>query len=193
MAAVYPGTLPVTSAAGALLSTNPHSTLHNNMYDEIVAIATELGVNPRGTYATVKARLDAIPLGAWTSWTPVVVQSNTPTLTNNRSRYIQVGKMVFASANVTTTSSGTGNNRITMSLPVTAAFSDLGVVGSGIWYDTSDLKQYGAIVAILTTTTITFKATDGAWLEDLGGQFNANANAVANGDNLTMHVVYEAA
>lgn len=62
MAASYPASLPVTAAAGANLSTNPHSTLHNNMYDEIVAIATELGTSPKGTYASVKARLDDIPV-----------------------------------------------------------------------------------------------------------------------------------
>lgn len=63
MAAVYPSTLPTRATAGANLSTNPHSTLHNNMYDEIVALCTELGTVPKGGYATVKARLDAMPLG----------------------------------------------------------------------------------------------------------------------------------
>ena len=63
MPASYPASLPVKDPAGANLSTNPHSTLHDGMYDEIVAIATELSTNPKGTYASVKARLDAMPRG----------------------------------------------------------------------------------------------------------------------------------
>ena len=61
MAASYPASLPVKDPAGANLSTNPHSALHDGMYDEIVAIATELGTNPKGTAASVKARFDALP------------------------------------------------------------------------------------------------------------------------------------
>ena len=63
MAASYPASLPVKDAAGANLSTNPHSALHDGMYDEIVALATELGTSPKGVYASVKARLDAMPRG----------------------------------------------------------------------------------------------------------------------------------
>ena len=63
MAASYQASLPVKDPAGANLSTNPHSALHDGMYDEIVAIATELGTNPKGTAASVKARFDAVPRG----------------------------------------------------------------------------------------------------------------------------------
>lgn len=79
MAASYPSSLPVKDAAGANLSTNPHSTLHDDMYDEIVAIATELGTLPKGTAATVKARLDSMagPPSAWTA----------PTLLNSWANY----------------------------------------------------------------------------------------------------------
>lgn len=59
----YPSSLPVADPAGVNLASNPHSTLHDDMYDEIVAIATELGTLPKGTAASVKARLDALPLG----------------------------------------------------------------------------------------------------------------------------------
>lgn len=60
MAANYPDSLPVKEAAGANLSSNPHSTLHDDMYDEIVAIATELATNAKGDDASVKARLDRV-------------------------------------------------------------------------------------------------------------------------------------
>lgn len=57
----YPNSLPAISDAGANLSTNPHSGLHDDLRDEQLAIATELGTNPKGSYTSVKTRLD----GAW--------------------------------------------------------------------------------------------------------------------------------
>lgn len=54
----YPTSNPSIPNAGAQLSTNPHSVLHDSMRDEILAICTELGLSPSAGYATVKARLD---------------------------------------------------------------------------------------------------------------------------------------
>lgn len=45
----YPGSVPSSSPA-----------THTVVNDEIVAIATELGTNPKGSFADVKARLDAL-------------------------------------------------------------------------------------------------------------------------------------
>ena len=69
MAASYPTGLPTKTAAGANLGTDPHSTLHDSKWDEIVAIATELGLVPSGSDSTVRARLDRID-DAWASFTP---------------------------------------------------------------------------------------------------------------------------
>lgn len=38
----------------------PHDDLHTDANDAIVATQTELGVNPRGSYSDVRARLDAL-------------------------------------------------------------------------------------------------------------------------------------
>lgn len=68
MAAVYPAALATTTDlpdAGANLSTNPHSSLHNKNRDEIVAIEAELGVAPSGSYSTLRAREDA-------GWQPIL-------------------------------------------------------------------------------------------------------------------------
>ena len=40
-------------------ATVPHAAQHANANDAIEAVETELGTNPKGTYASVKARLDA--------------------------------------------------------------------------------------------------------------------------------------
>lgn len=58
----YPSSLPsfTTVATTDKLNTTPHSTLHNDITTELLAIATELGTIPKGAYSDVKARLDAV-------------------------------------------------------------------------------------------------------------------------------------
>jgi len=64
MATNYPGALDSftnpTSADALNSSTVPHATQHANLNDAVTAIETELGVSPKGSAATVKARLDSI-------------------------------------------------------------------------------------------------------------------------------------
>lgn len=54
----YPSSIPTIADAGANLSTNPHSSLHDQVRDELIAALNELGLAPSGTFSTVKARLD---------------------------------------------------------------------------------------------------------------------------------------
>lgn len=62
MAAEYPGT--IATIASDKQNTTPESTdhpgHHNKMAQEIVATQTELGTNPKGSKASVKARLDDV-------------------------------------------------------------------------------------------------------------------------------------
>lgn len=66
MATNYPGALDslTNPSAGDALTSPSHSAQHANANDAIEAIETELGTNPKGSAATVKARLDAIETGA---------------------------------------------------------------------------------------------------------------------------------
>ena len=65
MATNYPGSLDsITAVTGATLTSasvggRTHSQLHNDTADAVEAVQAELGTDPAGTYATVKARLDA--------------------------------------------------------------------------------------------------------------------------------------
>ena len=65
MATNYPGSLDsITAVTGATLTNasvggRTHSQLHNDTADAVEAVQAELGTDPAGTYATVKARLDA--------------------------------------------------------------------------------------------------------------------------------------
>ena len=63
MATNYPTTLDTftnpTSTDTLDSATVPHATQHDNINDAVLAIETELGTLPKGTFASVKARLVA--------------------------------------------------------------------------------------------------------------------------------------
>lgn len=62
MPSVYPGGLDSwpTDKTNATLTVDDHAPIHNDLADAINKIEAELGIEPSGTAATVKARLDAI-------------------------------------------------------------------------------------------------------------------------------------
>lgn len=61
--ATYPSAIKSFTNPGALNNLNfpLHTTQHGDANDEINAIETELGTLPKGTYGSVKARLDDLP------------------------------------------------------------------------------------------------------------------------------------
>ena len=71
MTTSYPGGLDnftnPTSTDTLSSATVPHATQHTNANDAIKAIETELGTNPKGSYASVAARL-AASTGSITTW-----------------------------------------------------------------------------------------------------------------------------
>lgn len=187
---------------GANLSTFPHSTLHGNANDAIIAIETELGVAPSDTFSTVKARLDDIAakvasvtpvLAALTSWTPSVTQAVNVTVTNNYSRYQRVGRMVTGWFKVTVTGAGTTANPIIVTFPVTAATTQL-VVGSGEVFDTSASNKFSALLFMPSTTTFDFRYTNSTLLDNrLGIVTGSGSFGLAAGDTLMGSFHYEAA
>jgi hypothetical protein len=91
MAAVYPGALPTIAAnksddtdsksgadLGVSTTTGDHAAHHNKLAEELVAIATELGVNPSASFADVTTRLNAV-----TSVRKTADQTNTTTTLAN--------------------------------------------------------------------------------------------------------------
>ena len=65
MATNYPGSIDslTNPSPGAALTSPSHSAQHANANDAIEAIETELGTTPKGSAASVKARLDGIENG----------------------------------------------------------------------------------------------------------------------------------
>lgn len=143
MAANYPGSLPVKEAAGANLSTNPHSQLHDDMYDEIVAIGTELGTAPSGAETTVKARLDRVTptLGAWTPWTPT--WATTIGNATVDASYIRIGRLVVFELDVIIGSTtDLFGSEVRFSLPFNMTNSIAKHLGSCTLYDATGPTFY---------------------------------------------------
>jgi len=64
-------------------STVPHASEHANANDAIKAIETELGTNPKGSYASVSGRLaDAIPLSTVTTKGDLIAATGASTVAN---------------------------------------------------------------------------------------------------------------
>lgn len=60
----YPANLDTWPTIGPLLSSTPHSDVHEDLQDAIEAIQTELGTNPSGASATVRDRIAATAVQA---------------------------------------------------------------------------------------------------------------------------------
>ena len=135
--------------------------------------------------------------GALGSWTPVVVQSNTPTLTVASSSSSRIGRMIFFDAVVNLTSSGTAGNNVTISLPVAAkTYDGHSTIGFGHLTQTGGAKRYQFEMIPASATTAKFHVKDGAGSGTTEGiylgvtQFTA---ALVSGDVISIHGHYEAA
>jgi hypothetical protein len=146
--------------------------------------------------------LDAMLCYTGSTWvrtaavTTTAVQTYTPTLmqgassvafgTANEARYIRTGCVVEAWVSVTATASGPGNQKITVSLPVTSSGHYIGgVVGHAAFRDASTSTWYALEATLDTTSAVNFVNTPGT------STFGADAAVtIASGDVLRMHVRY---
>jgi hypothetical protein len=156
-------TSPSTWVAGAILTASQLNTqLRDNM--------TEL----------------APFFAAWTSWTPVIKQSATVSITNNRSRYIKVGRLVIATFDVSCTSSGTASNAMVIEFgSIATAAAANSAYGSYRIFDTGITNYVGTLVAASTTAMNFYQDGNGNPL-GFGQQFTS-------GDSLQGTFVYESA
>lgn len=205
MASNYPAsldttaTLPAAAGVGANLSTFPHSAHHGNANDAIIAIETELGTAPSGTYSTVKARLDAqfgfiAPLGgAWTAWTTMTVtQGVGVTFSINQGSWMRVGRTVHARFFLSMTSAGTATTAFSMSgLPVAASMFGFLPVGQVVLNDASTGLQFQSFYVLENSTGGVFYNTVGGVANPRLGVSGFTA-ALASGDQLSGSITYEA-
>ncbi len=131
-----------------------------------------------------------VPLGAWTSFTPTLVQLGAVTKTVNYARFIRIGRLIISQVRLTVTGSGTGANNVFIGLPVTAAGADGRPWGTGEIFDTSAGALYSGNVITLGTTDVIIRAANTS-VSALGTTtFTAG---LAAGDEVGYSIMYEAA
>lgn len=118
------------------------------------------------------------------TYTPVVTQSNTPTLTVEKASYHTVAGMTHVVAHVNITSAGTAANAVVISLPVAA--TSYRMQGTGAIYDASANLWYNGVAIFATATTVVIVPNASA--TGLGASsFTA---ALASGDKVCIVLQY---
>lgn len=128
--------------------------------------------------------------GALTTWTPAIVQSGSVTATVTRATYHRMGRSIFYDYILTVTGTGTAFTDFTVSLPITAASSNVAtVIGQYTLSDVSLPQQWTGAAVPSSTTTMKLRAdTFGA--TNISYQGNT---ALAAGDIISCEGRYEAA
>lgn len=116
------------------------------------------------------------------TWTPVVTQSNTPTLSVEYAAYQKVGRWVNVLVSVNITSAGTASNGVTCTFPAAAGtLSSYRVLGQGAIFDASASLWYSGVALWNSATTFTINANGQGPLGSAGTSFTA---ALASGDKV---------
>ena len=129
---------------------------------------------------------------AWTSFTPTLWQgAATPNINKTvlYSKYLKVGKLVVVSVNVTATGAGTAGQAIQIrDIPAAAAAANQsGMIGSFTYFDSGNTNITGTVYG-LSTTSVGLQADRDNSPVGIVPNF-----AVANNDNLSLTLTYEAA
>ena len=150
-----------------------------------------------GTFAdgvSLKAA-EANDFFVWEDFTPVVTQSNTMTFTGSiRARYARVNKLVFVNFAAIFNTTGTSNNSIEFTLPVTASSTSFRVVGSALFKDASNSNQFILGIPVLSSTTACrFLSNTSTSMTTYIGLTNGPNLTLASNDLITVRLMYEAA
>lgn len=149
---------------------------------------------------TLHTQHNLLESAGWATYTPAITQSGDVTKTVTYARWVQLGKTVHVVVTLAVTGTGSANNRVTVSLPVTAHASLTGgvaTIGSGRIFDSSAGVVYRGVPVCQSTTTVRIEATGhtttgiaGDGLGAVGTPFTA---ALASGDIVEFSATYEAA
>lgn len=134
--------------------------------------------------------------GGLLSWAPTVTQSGTVTYTLNYGTYSRVGRRIHAEVILTITGTGTANNVVTLTLPVSAhagLVSDYADIGRGCINDASTAITSEGRVALNSATAIKIHFAASLPASFLGAASTSFTAALAAGDIISARVSYEAA
>jgi len=131
----------------------------------------------------------ARPDESWQTWTPAITQSVAVTSTIQEATYkISNSNEVTAVFKITATSAGVAANIVSVSLPITAAWSaDYTSIGSAQIIDASTTTGYVSVAVLATTGLIRFASYYGTGANYWG--INPSI-ALANGDIISATVTY---
>lgn len=156
------------------------------LYEGLVAYETD---TDHLIIYTGSAWQDAAAIGAWTAYTPTLLQSVTVTKTTTSARWVRQGRTIHFQAALAVTGSGTAGQNITIGLPVTAQASAIAIGGSGRIFDSSASVSFTGYAETSSTTTASI-VIDGA--NGYAGAAGMTAG-LASGDIVWVAGTYEAA
>ena len=136
------------------------------------------------------------PLGTgWTSYTPGLLQSGSPTKTTNYARWMRIGRLISCEGFLTVTATGgaVGSNLIEVAVPIGAASTWRSAGGSCGIYDSSAGTYYPAYPILHLTTHFAFHRTDVNGSDALFLGISGLTDALNNGDQISWSIMYEAA
>lgn len=136
----YPGAIDAfVNPDGATdnLDDPPHDSQHSDANDAIEAVETELGINPRGSFADVRARLDDLALRGALGYAEVTAnQSGITTLTDLTGLSVAVnvaaGRRIRITGHAQISQSASGTETIATVLYVREGSTTLGRAASDI-------------------------------------------------------------
>lgn len=132
-------------------------------------------------------------LGAWTSFTPTLVQSGAVTKTSTVASYVKIGRLCVVNYLLQVIGTGTANNEIRVGVPLTAANAASIPCGVGAVFDNSASSMCKGIAVLDNTSYFTFHDTSLNTNTRLGATGAAMAAALASGDNIYALIAYQTA
>lgn len=130
----------------------------------------------------------------WTSFTPVVKQSNTVSTSGvSLGKYAKVNKLVVVYIDLRIISSGSSNQPIEVDLPVAASSSSIRVIGTARFFDLSVGNLFLAVPVLNGVNTLRFLSNTSTSLTTFVGLTNGPALTLASGDTIFMRLMYETA
>ena len=130
---------------------------------------------------------------AWTNYTPNLSQSGSLTFTGT-GRHFKIGRCCVVNMRLDVTSAGVATNPVIITMPFTANAGSEIPCGTGWVYDSSTVTIYQGISVSNTTANFKlFDTTQATGVVHLGQTGTAFALALASGDAVGLHAVYETA
>ena len=113
------------------------------------------------TWIQIGSAVAANTFGTWTTFTPTLVQSNTPTQTATYAKFSRIGKTVWGSVHITLSGTGTAATAITVTTSGLPAISAQRAVGAFV-YSRIGTGLYTGTVELSATPTFIFYGGNGA-------------------------------